>query len=275
MAHYTTEVRTICEALTSNVRSGASKIDDIVNEAIPKIFTDNWETYNPEHKTELCDKILKHYYFREIGVETVPLWIFMLNRKLTEIMPKYNKMYEVVEKAYINPLNMYDMTETENITGDETTTLNGSTQSTSSGEMSGTNTGSGTSESTSTSDSNAVSEAWQKYNDTPQGGITGLDQDMYLTNATKNTSTSDSDTTSDSKSTSTSNATSESTSSSTSQSSNDSTGVVKSLEERIRNTKGINGQKSYFELARQALDMYVNVDMQVIKELETLFMQLW
>lgn len=275
MAHYTTEVRTICEALTANPRSGASKIDEIVNGAIPKIFTDTWSTYNPEHKTELCDKILKHYYFREIGVETVPLWIFMLNRKLTEIMPKYNKMYEVVEKAYINPLNMYDMTETENITGDETTTLNGSTQSTSSGEMSGTNTGSGTSESTSTSDSNAVSEAWQKYNDTPQGGITGLDQDMYLTNATKNTSTSDSDTTSDSKSTSTSNATTESTSSSTSQSRNDSTGVVKSLEERVRNTKGINGQKSYFELARQALDMYVNVDMQVIKELEPLFMQLW
>ena len=275
MAHYTTEVRTICEALTANPRSGASKIDEIVAGAIPKIFTDTWATYNPEHKTELCDKILKHYYFREIGVETVPLWIFMLNRKLTEIMPKYNKMYEVVEKAYINPLNMYDITETENITGDETTTLSGSTQSTSSGEMSGTNTGSGTSESTSTSDSNAVSEAWQKYNDTPQGGITGLDQDMYLTNATKNTSTSDSDTTSDSKSTSTTNATSESTSSSTSQSTNDSTGVVKSLEERVRNTKGINGQKSYFELARQALDMYVNVDMQVIKELETLFMQLW
>lgn len=275
MAHYTTEVRTICEALTSNVRSGASKIDEIVNGAIPQIFNDSWDTFDSSHKTELCEKILKHYYFREIGVETVPLWIFMLNRKLVEIMPKYNKMYEVVEKAYINPLNMYDMTETENITGDETTTLNGSTQSTSSGEMSGTNTGSGTSESTSTSDSNAVSEAWQKYNDTPQGGITGLEQDMYLTNATKNTSTSDSDTTSDSKSTSTSNATSESTSSSTSQSSNNSTGVVKNLEERVRNTKGINGQKSYFELARQALDMYVNVDMQVIKELETLFMQLW
>lgn len=275
MAHYTTEVRTICEALTSNVRSGASKIDEIVADAIPKIFTDTWATYNPEHKAELCDKILKHYYFREIGVETVPLWIFMLNRKMTEIMPKYNKMYEVVEKAYINPLNMYDMTETENITGDETTTLNGSARSQSNSSTTSKNTGSGTTSSNSTSDSNAVSEAWQKYNDTPQGAITGLDQDMYLTNATKNTSTSDSDTTSDSTTTSETNSTGEGTTQGSSESHTENTGVVKNLEERIRNTKGINGQKSYFELARQALDMYVNVDMQVIKELEPLFMQLW
>lgn len=275
MAHYTTQVRTICEALTSNVRSGASKIDSIVEQAVPQIFDESWSTYEASHKSELCEKILKHYYFREIGVETFPMWKFMLNRKLVEIMPKYNKMYEVVEKAYINPLNMYDMTETENVKGDETTTLNGSANSRSNTTTSSKNTGSGTTMSNSTSDSNAVSEAWQKYNDTPQGAITGLDQDMYLTNATKNTSTSDSDTTSDSTTTSETTATGEGTTYSDTESETQNTGVVKNLEERMRKTQGINGQKSYFELAKQALDMYMNVDMLIIKELEPLFMQLW
>lgn len=275
MAVYTTQVRTIVESYTEQKRMGASAIDRMVAEAIPFIFSDTWDTYNSDHKSELCAKILEHFYFREIGYETVPLWKFALNRKLNEIMPKYNKMYEIVEKAYINPLNIYDMTEEEQANQNEnaTTDAQGTSKNSTIMQAGNTSTSEGTSKADSTS--NSTAEAWQKYNDTPQGGLQGLDTDAYLTNATKNVSDTDGTT----SNTSTSNTTAESDSHSNSEtetSNNQSSkGVIERLMDRTRHTHGINGSKSYAELAKQAMEMYINVDMEIIKELEPLFIQLW
>lgn len=275
MAVYTTQVRTIVESYTEQKRMGASAIDQMVAEAVPFIFSDTWSTYNAEHKTELCSKILEHFYFREIGYETVGLWKFALNRKLNEIMPKYNKMYEIVEKAYINPLNAYDMTEEENANQNEnaTTDAQGNSKNTTSMKGGSTSTSEGNSKADSTSSSTA--EAWQKYNDTPQGGLQGLDTDAYLTNATKNVSDTDGTTSNTSTSSTSAESDSHSNSETETSSNQSSKGVIERLMDRTRHTHGINGSKSYAELAKQAMQMYINVDMEIIKELEPLFIQLW
>ena len=35
-----------------------------------QVFDDTWSTYIPEHKSELCAKIVRHYFFYEIGQDT-------------------------------------------------------------------------------------------------------------------------------------------------------------------------------------------------------------
>lgn len=67
------------------------------------IFDDTWTTFDPEHKRELCSKIIRHYYFYEIGQETADRFKFYLNEHLALIMPYYNQFYQS-ETLKITPL---------------------------------------------------------------------------------------------------------------------------------------------------------------------------
>lgn len=57
-------------------------------------FDESWTTFQPEHKAELCSKILRHYWFYEIGMSTPDKFKFYLNEQLAMIMPYYNQLYE-------------------------------------------------------------------------------------------------------------------------------------------------------------------------------------
>lgn len=57
------------------------------------VFDDSWNTYIPEHKAILCDKILRRYWFYEIGSETPDRFKHYLNEHLARIMPYYNQLY--------------------------------------------------------------------------------------------------------------------------------------------------------------------------------------
>lgn len=57
-----------------------------------------------ETKRSWLDKcILNHFIFREIASETPVMFIHFFNRKMVEVMPKYNAMFEVMESD-ISPL---------------------------------------------------------------------------------------------------------------------------------------------------------------------------
>lgn len=58
------------------------------------VFDETWSTFVEEHKKELCDKIIRHYYFNEIGAETPDRFRHYLNEQLALEMPKWNKLYE-------------------------------------------------------------------------------------------------------------------------------------------------------------------------------------
>lgn len=55
---------------------------------------DSYPIWNEEYRKYLNQKIIDHYYFREIGQETPDRFNFFLRRKMNEIMPYYNKLYE-------------------------------------------------------------------------------------------------------------------------------------------------------------------------------------
>lgn len=163
MSKYTTEVRYVCEQMGGYSESqGGDKVDDVLEKSWNKIFDTSWSIFDEQYRKVLCKKILKHYYTREIGAEVVGLWILWLNRRMCEIMPYYNQLYES-EKLKFDPFTDTDITTTSNRKID--------TENNATGSSDGTTT------------NNNVSR--DLYSDTPQGALQGVESETYLTNARK------------------------------------------------------------------------------------------
>ena len=97
MSKYTTEVRWVVETFAEPT---AKTINEKIDSALPKIFDFNFPIFSENHRAELEHKIIKHYYTREIGFETVGLWKLNLDRMLNEIMPYYNELYKSAALEY-------------------------------------------------------------------------------------------------------------------------------------------------------------------------------
>ena len=270
MSKYTTEVRFICENASGLGESkGYIDVDTIIIYAIPIIFTFTFPIFDENYRTVLEKKILKHFYTREICEETVGLWKLRLDTKLNEIMPYYNKLYKS-ELLEFNPLytaNLtrtkktdYDSNRNENENINDTTNNNGTTNSANESSVKGT--GSGTSSNTGT----------DLYSDTPQGSLTGVDSETYLTNARK---TTDSGTTSSTTS-NTSNATGSitSTESNTYSRLRGNTDALTSTENYLETVVGFEGTDGS-ELLMKYRETFLNIDVMILNELEDLFFGLW
>lgn len=102
MSSVTTMVRWYCEYLynqqrTSSVPAPADWVTDpelIIPYAADQIFSFSFPIWDDNYKPVLTQKILRHYYFREIGEETVGMWKMRLHQTLLEIMPYYNQLYQ-------------------------------------------------------------------------------------------------------------------------------------------------------------------------------------
>ena len=71
---------------------------------------DPFPIWNESARGELEKKIIEHYYFRQIGFETVGRFKFKLNERLRLIMPRINKIYLTTVYKY-NPIENYNMEE--------------------------------------------------------------------------------------------------------------------------------------------------------------------
>lgn len=227
MSKYTTEVRYICESLAGLRESkGFNDVDEILNIATPQVFNFDFPIFDENYRFALEKKILRHYYTREIGMETYGAWKLKLQDKLCMIMPYYNELYKSATLEF-NPFYDVDLTTdhsketdgTSNTTSknvrdniDNTAgkysdnTINhfneeGASNSNDSGTSSTSDDGSESH--TDTRSGTNSNTRWDLYSDTPQGGIQGianaedpsLANNGYLTNARKITdSGADSDT---------------------------------------------------------------------------------
>ena len=166
MSKYTTQVRFICESKSGLSDSvGCDDVDKVIANSWHKIFSTTVPFFDENYRAVLCQKILKHYYLREICCETVGMWKLWLNTRMEEIMPYYNQLYESA-KIKFDPMHDTDLKRTHNRTENE--------------EATGSRTNSTTGSSTSSENGKEL------YSDTPQGSISGLESKTYLTNATIN-----------------------------------------------------------------------------------------
>lgn len=125
----------------------------------------DYPIFDESYRETLNNKIIMHYWMREIGAETAGLFKLYLNRTMGEIMPYYNQLYKSTQLDF-DPLNAYNYVETnmelENVESDGTRT--------------------------DTADGKSL------YSDTPQGLLDNgaIADEKYLTSATLNDSSASS-----------------------------------------------------------------------------------
>lgn len=295
MSKYTTEVRFICETSSGLVEStGYSKIDEVIASALPKIFDFDFPIFDEKYRSVLESKILKHYYTREIGEETVGLWKLRLNTRLNEIMPYYNKLYKS-ELLDFNPLYDVDITRDHKVeangtkvdtgettgTATETRELTGTTSGT--GKTTGTT--SGTENVTTSNNSSNDNTRFELHSDTPQGGINNVADADYLTDIKKITdegtgtnSGTNNSTSSGSNNTETENSatyTDEATNTGSTTGTSTLNSVLTNTEDYLEHVSGKQGSTSYSKMLQEYRQTFLNIDMSVIMELKDLFMNLW
>ena len=247
MSKYTTEVRYICEVNADLDESkGFNDVDEIITAAAPKIFNFEFPIYDEAYRLPFEKMILRHFYTREIGLETVGLWKLKLWDKLNLIMPYYNKMYESALLEF-NPLYDVDITTTHTGQGSDATDDSETISE---------------DRSKSGSDSNSL---WDMYSDTPQGSLRNINMgdlddetyNTYLTDARKITDAG----------------------SQTVGENNligrERAGTVTSMDSYTNRVFGKRGIASYSQLIREFRKTFLRIDEMVCKELEELFLGLW
>lgn len=109
----------------------------------------NYPIFSESHRQELNEKIVNHFRYREIGYETITQFIFALNRKMFEVMPFYNQLYES-EELEISALTNYSYDEISKKTGNDVLEKTGTDTNKQSGDSTRTDTGTQTNEQTGT-----------------------------------------------------------------------------------------------------------------------------
>lgn len=135
--------------------------------------------YKGEEKKAFEQKVIDHFYFRQIGQETVGRFLHCFRSKVREIMPYYIDLYKTDElfKSIDDPFQAYDLTE------EFTQETEGSSQGNGSTTQAGSNT------------------YTRKFSTTPQGSISNIDK--YMTEASTDENDSDNTATSENESSST------------------------------------------------------------------------
>lgn len=327
MSKYTTEVRFICEMYAGLSESaGGDSINDIIAKSRERIFNFSYPIYDESYKSVLETKILKHYYTKEIGFETAGLWQHWLDMRMNEIMPYYNQLYESCLIKY-NPMYDVDVTTTSKKTTDYDETSSGkhsasnkydetngnvrtdNLQDTSEHNVNISSDSSGKTDTTGRVD-NTGSEAHtdstdtkvvDKYSDTPQGALNGVESGQYLTNARITESSSDNSGNSNSSGTETSSGTSTNSGSahstengnsldkhtgtqkndgsknSTGSESGESSGVkaFDNVDDYLEHVVGHRGGSTFQQLLKEYRETFLNIDAMIIEELDNLFMKIW
>ena len=271
MSAYTTQIRFICESKAGLKESvGYDNIAQVIARARPAIFDFPYPIFDETYRAVLETKILKHYYTREIGEETYGLWKLRLDTKMNEIMPYYNQLYKSTLLEF-NPLYDVDINRTHNATRKGTEILNGNVDT--NGQVIASTNANNTTTSDNTTDQTSTNGNTDRYSATPQGGLDGLMQDKYLTNARMITGN---DTLNSKAHTSTDNmidSTTDTSTNMTTATKNNTT--INNTEDYLESVKGKQGTQSYASMILEFRETFLNIDMMVINDLSDLFMNIW
>lgn len=122
MATFTMELREAIEATGGRVeRTGA--ISQLVG---GDIGLQHYPIFDEAYRSTLTGKIVDHYLVREIGHESIDHFQLAMRRRMNEIMPYYNKLYES-EKIKFDPLSTVNLTTLA--TGEAEQNATGTTES--------------------------------------------------------------------------------------------------------------------------------------------------
>lgn len=104
MSKYTTQLRWIVEQELDNKNLEHEEVN--WKEIYKKIGLDDYPIFDEIYRETLNNKIIRRYYFREIGFETAAHFAWKLREFMHEIMPYYNQLYES-QTLITDPLKDY------------------------------------------------------------------------------------------------------------------------------------------------------------------------
>lgn len=285
MSHYTTQLRWPVEQAEESATSTLANGQQFHVETYKKLRLDDYPIFDESYRHTLNDKIIRHFYFREIGQETFNMFTWYMRTHMHEIMPYYNQLYEstLLELDPMYDIDMkYGETWSVDKAGNEKSVGHTGTTSHSKGDTStsASSDARGTSD-TQTSD-NGSTHNRNVYSDTPMSllkndespTVEGLD---YATNVTYDDGTSSNSGTSATQTTNHSDTTGKVGEVRDSSGDVDTTGNVDTTSDedgkRDRYEKG--NRQSKAELLEKWRSTFLNIDVKIIADLEPLFMGVW
>ena len=99
MAIYTTQLRSIVEQIQHDSHADP----DDFSVCYHYLGLDSYPIFDENYRSTLNDKIIRHFYFREIGFETAAQFAWFLRNHMNEQMPYFNQLYDS-EKVVFNPI---------------------------------------------------------------------------------------------------------------------------------------------------------------------------
>lgn len=114
---------------TTEIVNGVSKLTN------GDIGLSHYPLFDEAYRDHLDGIIIDHFWNREIGVESISMFQFFMRRKMNEIMPFYNKLYNS-EKIAFDPLSTVNLSTINNATSNQASdsTSNSVTESTNSSD---------------------------------------------------------------------------------------------------------------------------------------------
>lgn len=282
MGIITTQLRTIVEN---------NQIGDVL---------DTYPIFDENYRGVLNKKIIDHYYMREIGGETLGQFKWFLRTKMNEIMPYYNQLY-LSELIEFSALTHVDNTETyskefeRDFTNVKSDITDIETNSTSEQDLSETIENSTADvdkrSSNITSDNTNIraSEGKNVNSDTPNGSLTteNIDGEYYANNVniskdSRSDTMKSTNVTTDDR-TNTINVNGDrvrvndvvSSEDSVSERNINETHSTSSTEDYLRNFKGNNPLRTDSQMIKEYRTTFLNIDMDIVNELEQLFVQIY
>lgn len=267
MSKYTTELRWVLETL-----SGESDVKKAIQKGSKLLFDFQYPFYQSD-KTLFQEMFCKNFYTREIATETIGLWKLRLDNWCNVNMPYYNELF--IKTAKLQELDIFINVNTTEIEkrSDKGTTKD-STEDNS--NTTRTNESNNTREKTDTGSvsGNANVSDITKYSDTPQGGLTNIDNGEYLSEYTNRENTSASTETTQENSRVQENVSSSGTEMETKTGSKN--GSYESSVSVEHTRKGKDGTIDYTEMYEKYVTLIKNVNTMILRHMDCdLFMQLW
>lgn len=198
----------LLESIVNYGKDDKTKIKDLAKEGRSTIFDFEYPLTSNINKENFECMILNHFIMRRIGFQTPTAFKIQLNVKLNEIMPMYNKMFDMIEgwdifkdgenitRNVSDTRNKQNTIETEKNSSSSdnkqsTTTDRDTTQSTKTDEITETNNieGSSTSQNSLNNSSTTTSQSIQdkRHSDTPQNEISDVQNGTYVSDYSYNT----------------------------------------------------------------------------------------
>ncbi len=154
----------LLESLVNYGKTDKTKIKNLAKESRNYIFDFDYPLSDKVNKEKFETMILNHFLLRRIGFETFTSFQIQLNVKLNEIMPMYNKMFDVLDGW-----NIFEDGETTIKDGTDNRIVDNSSNA------------SNKLENTSDTKTNRISD--RRYSDTPQNELENLKNGSYVTDA--------------------------------------------------------------------------------------------